>query len=199
MKTGIKIGPLQVPSVQDLKDESQALDTKIDATNLANKNYESALKKLTTDITTMTNAKKEYLNLVTISTDSEIEKATQTKNYTIEYLWSKIGNHATEEGINLKMDVSASSIGDSAYKNLKFTATGNYLALTNFIYELENDTKLEFTIDNFDMTVGQCTFTVKDIKIINEKTTATLGSSSSNNTTSTSNSNTQTNTNNTKN
>ena len=69
MKTGIKIGPLQVPSVQDLKDESQALDTKIDATNLANKNYESALKKLTTDITTMTNAKKEYLRKVNYSSE----------------------------------------------------------------------------------------------------------------------------------
>lgn len=179
MKNGISIGPLQVLGVQQIKDKDTELTSSIQKANTENENYESALKKLTTDISSLASAKKAYLDLVTVSTESEIQQSTQTKTYTIEYLWSRVGNHATEEGVNLKMDIEASSLSDSSYKNLKFTVKGSYLAMTNFVYSLENDTQLEFTIDEFDMTSSQSTFTVKDVKIQKESTTATVSSSSS--------------------
>ena len=67
------------------------------------------------------------------------------------------------------MEIASSSIGDSAYKDLKFTVNGNYLAITNFIYDLENDESLDFTIDDFDMKSDVASFTVKDVKIIQEE------------------------------
>ncbi len=179
MKNGITIGSLQILSVQEIHDKDQSLTEDINKANTASDSYTTTLKKLTTDISSLAKAKKDYLDLVTVSTDSEIAKSTQTKNYTIEYLWSRVGNHATSEGVNIKMDITSSSLGDSNYKNLKFTVTGNYLAMTNFIYSLENDTSLDFTIDDFDMTTQQCTFTVKDVKIQKENTTATISSSTS--------------------
>ena len=115
---------------------------------------------------------------------------TRTKTYTIEYLWSQVGNHATKEGVVTKMELTSSNLSETGYKNLNFTVTGNYLAITNFISDLENDTSLDFTIDNFDMTNGKCTFVVKDIKIQKEATTQSVVSkSSTENTTGTSKNN----------
>ena len=129
--------------------------------------------------------------MITVSTDSEIQSALQIRTYTIEYLWSQVGNHATKEGVVAKMDIGSSSLGDAAYKNLNFTITGSYLGITNFISDLENDSKLQFTIDDFDMKSQQATFVVKDVKILKENTTST---SSSTKTTNSTNSNTMANT-----
>ena len=175
MKNGIHAGPFQAYSFQEISDKNQELTTAINKANTANDNYTSALSKLSN----LTKAKKDYLDLVTISTESEIKQATQTKNYTIEYLWSRVGNHATSEGVNLKMEVGSSTLNDSSYKNLNFTATGEFLALVQFIYSLENDANLDFTIDKFDMTANKCTFTVADVKIQQENTTETISSVSS--------------------
>ena len=71
------------------------------------------------------------------------------------------------------MEVTSSSVGDPERRNLNFTATGSYLSITNFISDIENDTDLDFTIDNFDMTSGKATFVVKDVKIKKESTTVT--------------------------
>ncbi len=186
MRNGIHIGKLQVPGFQDLQNSNVELTEKINKTSDSSKQYESALTKLKGDINSLTKAKKDYLDLVTVSTESEIQQATQTKTYTIEYLWSRIGNHATQEGVNIKMDVASSTLSGSDYKNLNFAVTGNYLAITNFISTIENDSNLDFIIDSFDMTNGKCTFTVKDVKIQTEKTTATVNSNTGNNTNTTS-------------
>ena len=73
------------------------------------------------------------------------------------------------------MDITSGTI----YRNLKFTVTGNYLAITNFITALENDSNLEFTIDEFSMTQNECTFTVKNVKIQQETSSKSSSSASS--------------------
>ena len=92
------------------------------------------------------------------------------------------------------MEVGSSTLNDSSYKNLNFTATGEFLALVQFIYSLENDANLDFTIDKFDMTANKCTFTVADVKIQQENTTETISSSSSSSDTTTQSSGTTSNT-----
>lgn len=182
IKNGINIGPLHVLGVSQIQAANDNLTGKINEAKSANLNYENMLSKLKEDISALTQSKEECLSRINSSTESQLQDATQTKNYTIEYLWSKVGNHATKEGVVIKMDVTSGSIANSEYRNLEFTVTGNYLAITNFITELENDSTLEFTIDNFSMTQNQCTFTVKDVKIQQEQTTVTTNSG--NNTTS---------------
>lgn len=180
MKNGISIGKFKILGFQGIADANGQLTTTINTANTKEQEYTSTIKKLQSDVQSLAKAKKEYLDLVTVSTDSEIQNALQTKNYTIEYLWSRVGNHATKEGVVVKMEVVSSSIGSAEYNNLNFTATGTYLALTNFIYDLENDSNLDFTIDSFQMTSKKCTFTVKNVKIIKEKTTSSSSSSSTN-------------------
>ena len=179
IKDGINIGPLQVLGVEGINNKNEELTQKINEAKTANENYTTMLNKLKQDIESLTKSKEECLSLINISTESQLQEATQTKNYTIEYLWSRVGNHATQEGVKIRMDITSGTI----YRNLKFTVTGNYLAITNFIASLENDSTLEFTIDDFSMTQNECTFTVKNVKVQQETTTSS--SSSVSNTTQT--------------
>ena len=141
MKNGIKIGSLQVLGFQGLADESQKLTEKIDEANQKEDSYKSTLSALESDSKSLAQAKKDYLDLVSVSSASDIQQALQTKTYTIEYLWSRVGNHATSEGVTVTMNVVSSSAG-TGYRDLEFTANGKYLAISNFIYDLENDTRI---------------------------------------------------------
>ena len=181
MKNGIKVGSLQVLGFQGLANESQILTEKISEADTKEKAYQTSLSKIETDAKGLASAKKDYLDLVSVSSASDIQQALQTKTYTIEYLWSRVGNHATSEGVTVTMKIASSTVGGSEYRNLNFTVTGKYLAITNFIYSLENDSNLDFTIDNFDMKTNVASFIVKDVKIITENTTVSVGSQLSNN------------------
>ena len=171
MKNGISIGSFRVYGFQDISYKNDELTQSISKANNENDNYTSALSKLESDVESLTEAKKKYLDLIAQSSESEIKDATQTKTYTIEYLWSKIGNHATEEGITLKMEVVSSTLNDQEHRNLNFTVDGEYLAIVQFIYDLENDSDLNFIAENFDMTSKHATFVVKDVRMQIEKTT----------------------------
>lgn len=192
MKSGIKIGSLRILGFQGIADENQNLVDIIDQANKKINEYNDKLQTIEQDSAKLAEAKKAYFDLVQVSTESEIQEAMQIKSYKIEYLWSKIGNYATKEGVKVKMDITKSSLGDSEYKDLNFTVDGNYYAIAFFITDLENDSDLDFTIDNYDMTSGHATFTVKDVKIISEKTSTSNSSGSTSNLTNTTNTNTNT-------
>ena len=169
MKSGINIGSLHILGFQGIAEENQKLLDAIEQSKQKNNEYTAKLQTINSDSEKLATAKKEYFDLEQVSTTSEIQEAMQIKSYRVEYLWSRVGNHATKEGVKVKMEIASSSIGDSAYKDLKFTVNGNYLAITNFIYDLENDESLDFTIDDFDMKSDVASFTVKDVKIIQEE------------------------------
>ena len=192
VKNGINIGPLHVLGVTQIQDANGELTRKIAEAKNTNDNYANKLTEIKDLITDLESSYTNYLQAINVSTESEIREATQTKNYTIEYLWSQVGNHATQEGVNIRMDVVSGV--DENTKNLNFTVSGNYLAITNFITELENDSSLQFTIDEFSMTQNQCTFVVRDVFIRNETTMT-----SQNNTTTNTNAKTNTTTNTTNN
>ena len=178
MKSGIDIGSLHILGFQGIADENQNLLDVIEQSKQKNNEYTAKLQTINSDSEKLATAKKEYFDLVQVNR--------------VEYLWSRVGNHATKEGVKVKMEIASSSMGDSEYKDLKFTVNGNYLAITNFIYDLENDESLDFTIDGFDMKSDVASFTVKDVKIIQEEK-----SSMTSNQDSVDNSNNANNTNNT--
>lgn len=178
MVNGISFGSFHINGFKDINKKNDELTEAISDANDENDKYTSALSKIETDVESLAEAKKRYLDLIAQSTESEIKQATQTKTYTIEYLWSKIGNHATEEGVTLKMDVVSSTLGDQEYRNLNFTVDGEYLAIVQFIYTLENDSDLDFIAENFDMTSKHATFTVKDVKIQQELRSSSSSTSS---------------------
>ena len=102
--------------------------------------------------------------------------------YDVDFLWTTIGIYATEKGVTLQFDVSKSSTAtaiSSEYVmcDLNFTVTGEYIAITDFIYNIENDDKLNFEISDFAMEKGgenlQATFVVKEVPI-NSKTLSSV-------------------------
>ena len=80
-----------------------------------------------------------------------------------------MGNYATSEGVVIRIDVVNGSA--SEVYNLKFTATGSYISITDFISDIENDSTLGFKIEEFKILPAssgenlQATFVCKDISI----------------------------------
>lgn len=180
MVKGFSISSLQVLGFNGLKNASEGLETKIDEVNQATNSYKDTLNTIQQDTQKLTKAKKDYLDLVSVSSASDIQSALQTKTYTIEYLWSRVGNYATKEGVTVTMSIESSTLGANNYKNLRFTVNGQYLAISQFIRDIENDSNLDFTIDSFDMKASEASFIVKDVKIQQESTSkATMTTSDS--------------------
>ena len=118
----------------------------------------------------MQTAKSEYLRYTNLSSDEEILDAMEEKSYAIEFLWATLGTHARKEGVNLKFEIISSSTGANDVNDIKFTVDGSYIAITNFIYAIENDTDLNFRIQNFkllpyEQEILQGTFVVRNIAI----------------------------------
>ena len=167
---GIQLFGLDIFSIGQIKEKNANLDTKIgQATTLASTDYPKVLSEMEANLKKLEEEKKNYEDMVTISTDDQVQLANQYQKYEVEYLWTIIGNHATKEGVVIKIDIVAAS-GENNY-NLNFTVTGSYIGITEFISDIENDSALGFKIENFLMKPGastqdlQATFTCKDIVI----------------------------------
>lgn len=168
---GIEISNFKIWSVKQLAESNKNLDAKIEQINsLIDIQYPKKISDIKTAGNNIKTAKEEYFNYTNLSSDEEILKAMQEESYSIEFLWTKIGNHATSEGVNLKFEVISSSTGASNTNDLSFTVQGTYIGITNFIYAIENDDQLNFRIQDFKLlpyngNVLQGTFTVRNIGI----------------------------------
>lgn len=188
---GIEIGSFKIWSIKELATSSENIDSKIEEINsLIDVQYPKKISDLKTASNNMKAAKDEYLSYTNLSSDEEILKAMQEESYSIEFLWTKIGNHATSQGVNLKFEIASSSTGANNVNDLNFTVQGTYIGITNFIYAIENDEELNFRIQNFkllphDGNVLQGTFTVKNIAIQGNTSTQGVQSSGSSDTTNT--------------
>lgn len=179
---GLEIGNFKILGILEIKKQNEDLDNKIkEATKLASTDYPKSLENLDKTVKDFRKTKTEYEDMISVSTDSEIQAANQYGVYEIGMLWIELGNHAKSEGIT--MDVSAkdlTSIDTSNTKevdkkfncNLYFTATGTYAGIAGFIEDIEDDSKLGFRIEDFKITASsegnnilQATFTCKDIII----------------------------------
>lgn len=188
ISNGYKIAGLSVYGISKIKEESKNLDDKINnVQQLEEVTYPAKLSELNTAAKNLRSTKKTYDELVVYSSEQEILNASQSERYNIEVLWARVGNHATSNNVVTKMDLVLSSENTPNANDLKFTATGNYSDLTDFIREMEDDDKLSFTIEEFEMvpvsggngSVLQATFRVKDIFINSETMTTTSQTTSS--------------------
>lgn len=176
---GISIGSFNILSTEGIINLNNNLTTEI---NEANRKIKSDLQgkqeELSENVNMLLQNKESYYDLANVSTESEIDKANTEEYYKIEYLWLRIGRHARTEGVNFRMDVLSSDAGDSTVKNINFTVTGKYAGIIEFISSLENDSELEFRIEDFHLTPNgenlQATFTVNGIRINLENTTSSV-------------------------
>lgn len=167
---GFQIGGFKVLSISQIDSQNQELNRKIEEiNNLNDSEYPKKRSDLTTASNNMQNAKSEYLRYTNLSTNAEILEAMQEKSYKIEFLWTKLGTHAREQGVVLKFEITSSATGANNVNDIKFTVDGTYTAITNFVYAIENDTDLNFRVENFKMVpytsdiILEATFNVRNI------------------------------------
>lgn len=175
---GISIGNFKVLSASQINDKNTQLAAEIEiAQQLLKKNYPETKEKLASSISDLLSKKEEYFKLAKLSSDKEITKANTEETYLIEFLWARIGNHATSKGVNLTIDVKTGDAGDPMVKNLTITAKGYYVGIMDFVSSLENDDKLNFKIENFKLVQEDelltATFNVRGIRIKTENVTNT--------------------------
>ncbi len=149
-----------------LKEENELLEKKIEnLQKTINSNYKNALVTLDSTKDTLIDSKTEYENQAELSS---LNSANYTsEKYEIDYLWTRLGNFAKDEKIVIKMDVQDTKIDD--LYDLQFTAAGPYSGITQFIYDIENDSDLGFKIDDFTMTganeIVVASFTCNEIHV----------------------------------
>lgn len=147
---GISIGPIEILGIKGLDEKSKQLDAKIEqAVKLAEKDYITTYNTITEDTKKLQTEKKNYEDMTAISNESEIQSANQIEKYENDSLMVKLGNHATKQGAQLKIDYETGS-AQGVY-NLRFTVTGRYISILDFISAIENDSTLGFKIENFSM------------------------------------------------
>ena len=167
---GLSIGSFQILSVEEINDENDKLTQQIEQTQiLMNSAYPEKNEELQKSVDALLTARNEYRDLANVSTDSELQEANQEEEYTVEFLWTSLGRHATKHGVNLSYTTSTGTTGDSSVQNISFTVSGTYRSVITFISAIEDDSKLGFRIRNFKLVPGgsnlQATFTVTNVRI----------------------------------
>lgn len=211
---GINIGKIEILGFNSIKQKSKELDETIQqASKLVEKDYKQAISTLEENNKKLQQEKKKYDDMTQISEEGDIANANQMERYEVETLWVKLGNHATSEGVVMKMEILQGSSGAAGTYNLRFTVTGSYISIVDFISDIENDSTLGFTIEEFKMVPTsteanlEATFVCKDITIKDissasgaaATSTSTPGASNTTNTTNNNTTTTSTNTNTTSN
>lgn len=157
---GIEIGNFKILSIQELKEANLELDdTILEAEKVTTTTYNAELNKLDSKINELQNNKKRYEELVAMTSESNYEIASREQNYKLEYLYYQLGEIAKKNEVNLKIDIS---LGSSGINNLyditlisryeaPYSDESGYVRITDFIYDVENDSTLGFKVEDFSL------------------------------------------------
>ena len=150
----LEIGSFEVLGIKKILNKNDELDETIkQAKTVVEVEVENKKKELNNAYNQMNIKKTDYEELISVSTEEEVQFASQFLTYNVEFLWTRIGNHAKSEGVKLKIDFKENTTVANNY-DLDFTVTGEYIGITDFLYKIENDSELGFKIENFALTSG---------------------------------------------
>ena len=126
--------------------------------NSSSSNSNNATTTTTTTTTTNTNN--------TTANNTATTNNTTTNNSTNSNATTTNNNQTSTGGTNSTSDNTTSSSGSA----LKVQLTGSYMNISDFIFEIENDTSLRFKLDNISMdyvegTTIKTTFDVKNVVV----------------------------------
>lgn len=167
---GLVLGEFKILSASQIVDENDKLTQEIYATEVEiNSNYPKKTEELNNSISNLLRAENEYLDLASVSTEAELMKASTVETYTVEFLWTVLGRHATSKGVNLNYTPKNDN-------TIEFTVMGDYIPVLEFITEIENDSRLGFTIENFKLVQSvdntlSATFKTSNVTVKTESTT----------------------------
>ena len=156
--SGLGEGNLGIDSFVNLQQKTTKLYSTVYALQEKNTSeYEVKKQALLQAVDNYKKQKAEYENLIPLIQGVSDASNTPFDLYDIDFLWTIIGNYATDNGGVLQFDVSKDS-NDIAFLNtdyvlcnLNFTVLGKYQSIVEFIYDLEDDDRLNFEIRNFTL------------------------------------------------
>ena len=160
-------------SYAGIADKATLLNTKINELETQNTtNYKLELTKKEAAVNNFKESKSKYEELAAGASVEDIREANKEEEYFLDYLWMKIGTYANNGDIKVLINPRYEE------RIIDFEISGQYIAVINFIYDLENDTELAFNIDNLVMQGGssaavtKASFQVRNVKIITSETKA---------------------------
>ena len=193
---GISNSFFYIPSYKKIESESGKLTIALANYNKLNKeSYETSVNNLNLAIKSYKTSKSKYEKIVeelaeflnkNNKTEEEILEEviySDKEKYKVDFLLITLGQYGEQEGVDVVYQLTTSSTVDPNstklnyfLSDLKFTVTGKYMDVTNFISDLENDDKLGWEITGFRMQSGTANgysgvsaqFTIKDVPIDSE-------------------------------
>ena len=145
---------INIKGAKGIDEKDTQIENKInELSTVISSKYTSALSDLKQASNKLIDSKTEYENQAALSNSNSSSYISKLETYDIDYLWTKLGNYAKDENVVIKIEVTSGGASSNLY-NLNFTVTGSYVGTTDFIYDIENDSKLGFKIDNFKMVSG---------------------------------------------
>lgn len=163
---------IDVSSYSGIAGKSQKLSN--DVNTLERKNtteYNNALDRKSSAVSAFNNSKTKYDTLALEASADEVREANKEEEYFLDYLWMKLGTYADNNDIKWIPNINYEA------ETIDFDITGPYIAVINFIYDLENDPELAFNIDNLVMQGGssaqvtKAAFQVRNIKVLTSQVT----------------------------
>lgn len=149
---------------EEIKKKNEELTNKVEV------EYPGKIKEVEDAEQQLKTKKEEYESQIALNADSGTGYLATLEKYEIEYLWTRLGNHAKDNEVDIKIDLTNSNTA-GLYK-LNFEVYGSYVSVTDYIYAIENDSKLGFKIDNFVATPNTTTITAdKNSKVAEIKAT----------------------------
>lgn len=202
IKKGFENEVFDVSSYEKIESKSEDLTKKLADYNEKNEvDYNEAIDELNTASKAYGESKAKYDEIFTeladvINNNGEDSEAIEEviysdkEKYKVDFLLVTLGDYGAEEGVDVVYQLTTSSTIDPNSSTLKyfladlrFTVTGQYMDVANFISDLENDNKLGWEINDFAMENGSANgytgvsavFTIRDVPIDSESFIASEG------------------------
>ena len=206
IKKGFENDIFNVSSYETIETKSEALTKKLALYDKKNQDeYDAATNSLKTSTKAYNESKTKYDDILSELADvinngdgdDEIEEIiySDKEKYKVDFLLVTLGDYGAEEGVDVVYQLTTSSTIDPNAStlnyflaDLRFTVTGQYMDVTNFISDLENDDKLGWEINGFAMENGSANgyegvsavFVIRDVPIDSESFIASEGMSNIN-------------------
>lgn len=188
----VDIPKLNLSSVKTLLNKNDEIVAKEAELTKEKAAYNTLLKNLENSKASFEKEKSKY-DAISDDTIKIIRDSNTEENYSLEYLWVKIGDYAKRNSLSLVLiepgnkkasdssetssdksvvatdnTVNTNTSGSENSGVLTIQVTGEYTNLADFVFQIENDSELRFKLDNINMALVsdssiKLTFEVRDI------------------------------------
>lgn len=157
---GTQLLGYSIPSYTQLGENNAKLDTEANnLKTLINTTYANEVGYVVSAKKKFNEQKQLYDSLAANATDEQLEAAMREEEFLLDYLWILVGNYADDNGVKVLMNVKDDF-------TIEFDATGSYISIINFVYDLADDPELKFVIDNIQLEGGSNQDTVTKAKFV---------------------------------